>query len=140
MCDYKKSLKNLSTIDCVSIDLSLSLSLPPPLPPSLSLSLSPSLLLTFLIILTVLSLQIENFWGTYNNIVPPSGLDKCANYHFFKEGIFPLWEDEANKQGGKWVLTIKDDTTSLDHAWIEVVSLLCVSLCMCACGAIFVKS
>ena len=54
--------------------------------------------------------------------MPPSGLDKCANYHFFKEGIFPLWEDEANKQGGKWVLTIKDDPRSLDQAWMEVVS------------------
>ena len=109
MSDYKKSLKNLSTIDCVSIDLSLSL------PPNISHYLNYSF-----------SAQIENFWGTYNNIVPPSGLDKCANYHIFKEGIFPLWEDEANKQGGKWVLTIKDDPTSLDHAWIEVVSLLCV--------------
>lgn len=70
------------------------------------------------------SVQIENFWGTYNNIVPPSGLDKCSNYHFFKEGIYPLWEDEANKQGGKWLLTIKDDPKMLDQAWMEVVSTM----------------
>ena len=45
-----------------------------------------------------------------------------SNLHYFKRGIQPLWEDPANQDGGKWVLTIKNDTTGLSKCWMEVVS------------------
>ena len=67
-------------------------------------------------------LQVEDFWKLLNNLKPPSMLEGSANYHFFKEGVHPLWEDPANKHGGKWVLTVKDKPMVLDRAWIEVVS------------------
>lgn len=48
-------------------------------------------------------------------------MEQNSNLHFFKRGIQPLWEDPANKDGGKWVLTIKADTERLSKAWQEVV-------------------
>ncbi|BGP02519.1 eukaryotic translation initiation factor 4E [Rhodotorula toruloides] len=51
----------------------------------------------------VISFQsVEEFWGLYNNIVPPSMLGANSNYYLFKQGIKPAWEDEANAHGGKW--------------------------------------
>lgn len=67
-------------------------------------------------------LQVEDFWKLINNLKPPSMLEGSANYHFFKEGVQPLWEDPANKHGGKWVLTVKDNVMVLNRIWIEVVS------------------
>ena len=35
-----------------------------------------------------------------------------------------MWEDLGNKDGGKWVLTVKDDEHLLDKIWEELVSSL----------------
>ncbi|EED92544.1 eukaryotic translation initiation factor 4E [Thalassiosira pseudonana CCMP1335] len=48
----------------------------------------------------------EEFWAIFNNIQPSSHLALNSNYHLFKEGIEPMWEDPANQNGGKFVLTI----------------------------------
>jgi translation initiation factor 4E len=64
---------------------------------------------------------VEDFWGLYNNIIPASKLSVGANYHLFKEGIEPKWEDETNAKGGKWltVLPAKARTNgSLDKLWL----------------------
>ena len=52
----------------------------------------------------------------YNNIKKPSELN-TANYHLFKQGVRPMWEDPANAVGGKWVLTIKNKT-QLNQLWL----------------------
>jgi translation initiation factor 4E len=44
-------------------------------------------------------------------------LEKNSNYHIFKSGIKPMWEDEANANGGKWVLTMKNNPALLDRCW-----------------------
>ena len=65
--------------------------------------------------------DIENFWATLNNVVPPSQLTVNSNYHFFRKGIKPMWEDEKNKKGGKWVMTIpRQDRTKgkCDEWWL----------------------
>jgi len=64
---------------------------------------------------------VESFWQYYNHILKPSQLETNANYHLFKKGIKPMWEDDANKNGGKWVITIKGDKDLLDKIWDEVV-------------------
>ena len=46
--------------------------------------------------------MVEDFWGIFNNIRPPSRLNPGSNYHLFKVGIEPTWEHAANKDGGKW--------------------------------------
>jgi len=37
----------------------------------------------------------------------PHDLVGHADIHLFKEGIRPLWEDDANKNGGKWIVRLK---------------------------------
>lgn len=63
---------------------------------------------------------VEDFWRYYNHLVKPSKLEINSNYHFFKEGIKPMWEDSANTKGGKWVLTFRDKNL-LDTCWENVV-------------------
>ncbi|KAJ8084077.1 eukaryotic translation initiation factor 4E [Marasmius tenuissimus] len=64
--------------------------------------------------------SVEEFWGLYNNIVPPSQLPQKANYYLFKEGIIPAWEDEANKNGGKWSIQLPKDKNrnNVDKMWL----------------------
>jgi hypothetical protein len=40
--------------------------------------------------------QVEGFARYMNNLRLPSQLQKNANYHMFKNGIKPMWEDTAN--------------------------------------------
>jgi len=64
--------------------------------------------------------SVEEFWGLYNNIIPPSQLPQKANYYLFKEGIIPAWEDEANKHGGKWSIQLPKDKnrSNVDKMWL----------------------
>ena len=75
----------------------------------------------------------------YNNIIPPSQLPQKANYYLFKvcglsplqagshklsqEGIIPAWEDEANKDGGKWSIQLPKDKNRahVDRMWLYTV-------------------
>ncbi|KAI0348449.1 eukaryotic translation initiation factor 4E class I [Trametopsis cervina] len=64
--------------------------------------------------------SVEEFWGLYNNIVAPSQLPQKANYYLFKEGIIPAWEDDANKNGGKWSIQLPRDKNRahIDNMWL----------------------
>ncbi|KAF9531986.1 eukaryotic translation initiation factor 4E class I [Crepidotus variabilis] len=64
--------------------------------------------------------SVEEFWGLYNNIIPPSALPQKANYYLFKEGIIPAWEDDANKNGGKWSIQLPKDKNRahVDRMWL----------------------
>ncbi|KAJ9439740.1 hypothetical protein DIPPA_70092a, partial [Diplonema papillatum] len=62
---------------------------------------------------------VEDFWSTYNHIKRPNALTYGANYHVFKDGIKPMWEDPANKKGGRFVMVIshfKEDSR-LNDIW-----------------------
>ncbi|XP_026848776.1 eukaryotic translation initiation factor 4E1 isoform X1 [Drosophila persimilis] len=68
---------------------------------------------------------VEDFWSLYNHIKPPSEIKLGSDYSLFKKGIRPMWEDAANKQGGRWVITLnKSSKTDLDNLWLDV--LLCL--------------
>lgn len=60
---------------------------------------------------------VESFCRYFNWLKPPSKLERNSNYHLFKSGIKPMWEDEANANGGKWVLTMKNNPALLDRCW-----------------------
>ncbi|KAJ6543967.1 translation initiation factor eIF 4e-like domain-containing protein [Mycena capillaripes] len=60
---------------------------------------------------------VEEFCRYFNWLKPPSHLERNSNYHLFKSGIKPMWEDEANANGGKWVLTMKNNPALLDRCW-----------------------
>jgi len=62
--------------------------------------------------------SVEDFWRYYNHLMKPSRLDSNANYHFFKDGIKPMWEDPANSNGGKWIVQFKGpEKHTLDVFW-----------------------
>lgn len=60
---------------------------------------------------------VEDFCRLFNWLKPPSQLEKNSNYHLFKDGIKPMWEDPANAQGGKWVLTMRSNPELVDRCW-----------------------
>jgi len=62
---------------------------------------------------------VEDFWGVYNNILLASKLQSGSNYHMFRDGIDPKWEDAANVNGGKWIVNIpKARKEQLDKFWM----------------------
>ncbi|CCI40814.1 unnamed protein product [Albugo candida] len=65
---------------------------------------------------------VEDFWCLINNILPPSKLPFGSNYHLFKEGVRPMWEDPINAEGGKWILTNpRSRRNRLDESWLRVI-------------------
>lgn len=46
--------------------------------------------------------------------------------HVLKDGIEPMWEDERNKKGGRWLITLNKQQRKLDldRFWLETVSVL----------------
>ncbi|SLM34757.1 eukaryotic translation initiation factor 4e-1 [Lasallia pustulata] len=66
--------------------------------------------------------SVEEFWGVYNNITPTSELALKSDYHLFKRGVRPEWEDPQNKHGGKWSYQFKDKRTApIDELWLHVM-------------------
>ncbi|RVX73600.1 hypothetical protein B0A52_02489 [Exophiala mesophila] len=61
----------------------------------------------------------ESFWTIYSHLKPPSFLPTISDYHIFKEGIRPVWEDDANKKGGKWIVRLKKGVA--DRYWESLV-------------------
>jgi len=69
----------------------------------------------------------EGFWQVFNNVKPASQLSLNSNYHIFREGVQPMWEDKTNLNGGKFVLTMpKRDSKSgkCDEWWLFTVLAL----------------
>ena len=44
----------------------------------------------------------EDFWAIYQHLLKPDNTTTKCCYHVFQKGIKPIWEDEANKDGGRW--------------------------------------
>lgn len=69
---------------------------------------------------------VEDFWAVYNHIQLASKLGLGCDYSLFKDGIRPMWEDEKNRLGGRWLVNINKNqrATELDRLWLE--TLLCL--------------
>lgn len=69
---------------------------------------------------------VEDFWALYNHIQLSSNLMSGCDYSLFKDGIEPMWEDERNKRGGRWLITLNKQQRrlDLDRFWLE--TLLCL--------------
>lgn len=59
-----------------------------------------------------------------------SELRQGCDYSLFKHGIRPMWEDEANKRGGRWAINLdkKQRTNDLDRFWLDTVSVFIIIL------------
>jgi translation initiation factor 4E len=64
----------------------------------------------------------QDFWKVYVHLKHPSALPAVSDYHFFKEGIRPVWEDEENKRGGKWIMRLKKGIA--DRYWEDLLLAL----------------
>ncbi|KAL9126486.1 MAG: hypothetical protein Q9217_004468 [Psora testacea] len=61
----------------------------------------------------------ETFWAVYTHLKRPSTLPAVSDYHIFKKGIRPVWEDEENKKGGKWIVRLKKGVS--DRYWEDLL-------------------
>ncbi|EED89991.1 predicted protein, partial [Thalassiosira pseudonana CCMP1335] len=66
----------------------------------------------------------EEFWSVYNYIVRPDELPATTDYHFFREGIQPTWEDPQNEHGGKWVIRLPKKGNVASRFWEEILLAL----------------
>ncbi|DAZ99202.1 TPA: hypothetical protein N0F65_008235 [Lagenidium giganteum] len=62
---------------------------------------------------------VQCFWRVYNHLVRPNDLPNTMDYHLFKTGIKPMWEDAANRRGGKWMVRIRKGIAS--RYWEDLV-------------------
>jgi translation initiation factor 4E len=59
---------------------------------------------------------------TQNNIAPVSDLALKSDYHLFKEGVRPEWEDPQNKHGGKWSYSFKEKrNVDINDIWLHTM-------------------
>ncbi|KAF9887322.1 hypothetical protein FE257_010317 [Aspergillus nanangensis] len=63
--------------------------------------------------------SVESFWSIYSHLKRPSLLPTVSDYHIFKKAIRPVWEDEANKKGGKWIVRLKKGVA--DRYWEDLL-------------------
>ena len=62
---------------------------------------------------------VEAFWAVYTHLKRPSILPSVSDYHIFRKGIRPVWEDEENKRGGKWIVRLKKGVA--DRYWEDLL-------------------
>uniref|UniRef100_A0A224XL18 eIF-4F 25 kDa subunit n=2 Tax=Triatominae TaxID=70999 RepID=A0A224XL18_9HEMI len=69
---------------------------------------------------------VEDFWCLFHHIKRASELKPGCDYSLFKKGITPMWEDKANKDGGRWIINLEKRIThaKLDHYWLEIAMCL----------------
>jgi len=64
---------------------------------------------------------VTNMYIAQNNITPASELAQKSDYHLFKSGVRPEWEDPQNKLGGRWSFTFKGTNKANDDVWLNVM-------------------
>lgn len=64
---------------------------------------------------------VEEFWGIFNSIPAATDLPIKSDYHLFREGIKPEWEDVANSRGGKWAYQFKDKKVNINELWLRAL-------------------
>ncbi|XP_044132894.1 eukaryotic translation initiation factor 4E type 2-like [Bufo gargarizans] len=62
---------------------------------------------------------VEQFWRVYSHLVRPGDLSGYSDFHLFKEGIKPMWEDDANRNGGKWIIRLRKGLAS--RFWENII-------------------
>jgi len=69
---------------------------------------------------------VEDFWSLYNHIKLASELKQGCDYSLFKKGVKPMWEDEVNKRGGRWLINLdkKQRGHDLDKYWLDIILCL----------------
>ncbi|KAH9681765.1 mRNA cap-binding protein [Citrus sinensis] len=69
------------------------------------------------------TLDMALLYVIFNWIFKPSRLPMNADFHLFKTGIEPKWEDPECANGGKWSVT-SNRKANLDTMWLETMMAL----------------
>lgn len=69
---------------------------------------------------------VEDFWSIYNHIKLASEVKIGNDYSLFKNNIRPMWEDDTNKHGGRWIINLPRSFRQgeLDSLWLDVILCL----------------
>ncbi|PVU97908.1 hypothetical protein BB559_001860 [Furculomyces boomerangus] len=68
---------------------------------------------------------VEDFWSVINSTSMVNEIPLGSNYHLFKKGIKPMWEDKANEKGGKWSCTFnRNNADTINDVWINAILAL----------------
>ena len=59
--------------------------------------------------------------------------DHVVAFFIFQDGIQPMWEDDRNKRGGRWLINLdkKQRHTVLDSFWLETVGIYSANITIC---------
>jgi len=65
---------------------------------------------------------VEDFWANYNHIERPgeNGI-VSSDFFLFREGIKPMWEDEGNKDGGKFSIVLTRTKKNISKCWEDLL-------------------
>lgn len=66
--------------------------------------------------------SLEDFWAIYSHLKRANQLDAGSDIHLFRNAIRPVWEDEANANGGKWILRFRKGLAA--RLWEELVFMI----------------
>lgn len=85
---------------------------------------------------------VDDFWFLFKSIKSASSIKLMSDYAFFKDGFRPIWEDEVNSGGGRWIIMFDKEFNSntLNHLWLELLLLLfheSLQGSAIICGAVF---
>lgn len=69
---------------------------------------------------------VEDFWALFNHIEEVGKLNHGCDYSLFKRGVKPMWEDEHNRGGGRWVISLDKGqrVPELNNIWLEIMLLM----------------
>lgn len=62
---------------------------------------------------------LQQFWHVYSFMKRPSKVDDACDLMLFKSGIRPLWEEKANRDGGRWTVRVRRHHT--DRYWENAI-------------------
>ncbi|KAL0322558.1 UNVERIFIED_CONTAM: Eukaryotic translation initiation factor isoform 4E-2 [Sesamum angustifolium] len=65
----------------------------------------------------------EQLRNLYDQIFRPSKFPANADFHLFRAGVEPKWEDPECTNGGKWTVT-SSKKANLDTMWLETLMAL----------------
>jgi len=65
---------------------------------------------------------VEQFWSLYSHLLRPSELMSNSDFHLFKNGIKPMWEDVNNRLGGRFQLKLRKGL--VDRCWENLLLAL----------------
>lgn len=71
---------------------------------------------------------VEDFWYMINSAPSVETMKADNDYHLFREGIMPAWEDPANEKGCSLIVNCSDKQAS--SFWINSVGFFVLDSCM----------